>query len=151
MQRLALCVMAAVLLSTLAACQAPVPTRGPLPIAATAAQAPTRAAFATISVDDLRAMAPATRPRLIDVREPGEFVAGHVPGAVNVPLATVSAWSASQSPEAPLLVICRSGRRSAMASQTLVDKGFTRITNVDGGTAAWIQQGYPVETGARHH
>jgi rhodanese-related sulfurtransferase len=34
-----------------------------------------------------------------------------------------------------------------MASQTLVDKGFTRVTNVAGGTAAWIQQGYPVETG----
>jgi rhodanese-related sulfurtransferase len=141
--------MAAMLLSSLAACQAPMPMRAPVTGLTSAAKAPTRAPFATISVQDLHAIPAATRAKLIDVREPDEYTGGHVPGAVNVPLATVATWANSQAKDVPLLVICHSGRRSAMASQTLVDKGFSRITNVAGGTAAWIQQGYPVDTRSR--
>jgi rhodanese-related sulfurtransferase len=83
-------------------------------------------------------------PAVIDVREPDEFASGHVPGAVNVPLGTVPTWAASQPKDAAYLLICQSGRRSAHASSYLVEQGFTRVTNVEGGTAEWISQGLPV-------
>jgi rhodanese-related sulfurtransferase len=138
------------LLSGLAGCHALMPARSAEPVVTAAAKASTGATFASISVDDLRAMPAAQRPRLIDVREPDEYATGHVSGAINVPLATVAAWADQLAKEEPLLLICRTGRRSATASQTLVDKGFSRITTVVGGTAAWIQQGFPVVTGAQH-
>lgn len=83
-------------------------------------------------------------PAVIDVREPDEFAAGHVPGAVNVPLGTVPTWAETQAKDVPYVVICHSGRRSAKASAYLAEHGFTQVTNVDGGTAAWIGQGLPV-------
>lgn len=84
-------------------------------------------------------------PALIDVREPDEFASGHVPGAVNVPLATVGDWALKQSKDKAVVVICRSGKRSLNASQVLLDQGFQSVTNVEGGTMAWIQKGLPVE------
>lgn len=89
-------------------------------------------------------MATPERPIVLDVREPEEFAAGHVPGAVNVPLGTVAGWAATQPKDVPYVVICQTGRRSAKASQTLVDHGFTNVTNVEGGTSAWRQHGFPV-------
>lgn len=98
------------------------------------------------SVAEARAqLQDATPPRLIDVREPHEFAAGHAPGAVNVPLGDVARWAETQPKDQPTLLICQSGRRSLRASQTLQTLGFTAITNVEGGTAAWISQGFPVE------
>ncbi|MBC7541851.1 MAG: rhodanese-like domain-containing protein, partial [Candidatus Sericytochromatia bacterium] len=126
------------------------PLRAPIGAsAASAIKPPLRANFATVTVDDLRAMPVAGCPRLIDVRETDEYAAGHVAGAVNVPLATVAAWAGRQAKPEPLLVICQSGRRSTMACQTLVDQGFERITNVAGDTGTWFQHAYPVATGAR--
>ena len=118
----------------------------PMPVAAANTH---RVAFATVTVDELHAMPMVTRAKLIDVREPDEFAAGHVPGATNVPLATVATWADKQVKDAPLLVICHSGRRSTIACQTLADKAFTRITNVEGGTGAWIAKGYPLDTAKR--
>jgi rhodanese-related sulfurtransferase len=74
---------------------------------------------------------------IIDVREPSEFARdGHIPGAALVPLATLEQV---QLPEwhAPILVVCRSGRRSALACQRLTALGFTRVDNLDGGVSAW--------------
>lgn len=104
------------------------------------------AGYASVPIETARqALAAASPSVLVDVREPDEFAAGRVPGAVNVPLATVAAWAQSQPKDRPYLIICRSGRRSLSASQTLVDAGFTRVTNVEGGTLAWEQQGLPLE------
>ncbi len=98
------------------------------------------------SVAEARAqLQDATPPRLIDVREPHEFAAGHAPGAVNVPLGDVARWAETQPKDQPTLLICQSGRRSLRAGQTLQTLGFSAITNVEGGTAAWISQGFPVE------
>lgn len=84
-------------------------------------------------------------PMLLDVREPSEFAEGHVPGAVNVPLSTVGDWAQKQPKDKPLLVICRSGKRSLSASQVLVEQGFSSVTNIEGGTMGWIQKGLPIE------
>lgn len=76
--------------------------------------------------------------RRIDVREPEEFTGpqGHLVGAELVPLETLEATAASWPREQPLLLICRSGNRSAQAAQMLASQGFTRLYNLDGGMLA---------------
>lgn len=76
--------------------------------------------------------------RRIDVREPDEYTGplGHLPGAELVPLATLETASASWPREAPLLLICRSGGRSAIAAQSLARHGFKHLYNLAGGMLA---------------
>ncbi|WP_390409295.1 rhodanese-like domain-containing protein [Lacticaseibacillus jixiensis] len=71
---------------------------------------------------------------IIDVREPDEFAAGHIPGATNVPLSEIT----SRLKEIPndAYVVCQSGARSAMATQYLASQGI-RVINVTGGMLAW--------------
>jgi rhodanese-related sulfurtransferase len=65
---------------------------------------------------------------VVDVRTKAEFDAGHVPGALNVPFDEISARAAELGPpSAPVLLYCRTGRRTAIATQALRAKGFTRI------------------------
>lgn len=87
------------------------------------------------------------RPRVIDVREPAEFTGelGHIPGAELVPLATVESAAKDWPRDAPLVVACRSGARSAKAAATLVGMGFTKVTNLEGGTQGYGAAGLPVE------
>ena len=84
---------------------------------------------------------------LIDVREPEEFAAGHVPGAVNLPMSTIGDHLDDLPAEA-FDVICKSGGRSARVTEALSARGYD-ATNVEGGTDGWIAAGYPVEHPAR--
>jgi rhodanese-related sulfurtransferase len=77
---------------------------------------------------------------LIDVRQPNEYEAGHVPGAVLVPLAAVPDTLEAFSSDAPTYVICKTGSRSYRACEFLEDQGLETI-NVEGGTMAWIISG----------
>ena len=97
------------------------------------------------SVDELESALQAGA-QLVDVREPDEYGAGHVPGAVLVPLATVADSLASFSADAPTYVICKTGARSYRACEFLADQGFEGI-NVEGGTMAWIISGRGTVTG----
>ena len=82
---------------------------------------------------------------VLDVRTPEEYVEGHVPGAVLLPLQELQErWQ--EVPEGDVLVICKSGARSATAVRALNGAGRT-TTNVAGGTMAGIDAGHPVETG----
>ena len=82
---------------------------------------------------------------LVDVREPLEFAAGHAPGAASLPL---GALTADQIPTGvDVMVICRSGRRSADAARRLAAQGRPSL-DVDGGMQAWHEAGLPVRTGA---
>jgi rhodanese-related sulfurtransferase len=76
--------------------------------------------------------------RRIDVREPDEYSGplGHLPRAELVPLGTLEAASASWPREEPLLLICRSGGRSAMAAKALARRGFRHLYNLVGGMLA---------------
>ncbi|WP_224242808.1 rhodanese-like domain-containing protein [Hyalangium gracile] len=76
--------------------------------------------------------------RRIDVREPDEYTGplGHLPEAELVPLGTLEAASASWPREQPLLLICRSGGRSAKAARALAQRGFTHLYNLAGGMLA---------------
>jgi len=80
---------------------------------------------------------------LIDVREADEFAAGHVPGAVNLPMSTLGDHL-DALPEGPFDVICQVGLRSARVVQALEARGFD-ATNVEGGTSEWAAASYPIE------
>lgn len=100
-----------------------------------------------VSVDDLEQLM-ADGAFVVDVREPDEYSAGHVPGAVNVPLGDVGLrLPECLSPSGVTYMICRSGARSARACEVLIDAGH-RAVNVAGGTLAWTSSGRSVVEGA---
>lgn len=74
----------------------------------------------------------------VDVREPDEYAAGHIPGAILLPLGQVGARAAAVLPDknAHLLVYCRTGRRSDAAGRQLLAMGYTRVQNL-GGVLSW--------------
>ena len=76
---------------------------------------------------------------LIDIREADEFEKGHPVGALNYPLSTFFEDDRDDELRAkgPLLLICNTGNRSSMASEWLLEEGFTDIANVEGGVVAW--------------
>lgn len=87
----------------------------------------------------------------VDVRQPDEYAAGHVPGAVNIPLSQLGTRAESlhaDSKGAPVYVICASGNRSKAGAALLV-KGGLDARSVAGGTAGWAKAGHPVVSGQR--
>ena len=98
-----------------------------------------------IDVDEL-ARRHAEGAYVLDVRRPDEYEEAHVPGAVLVPLDQLPDRQGELPKDRPLLVICRSGARSAAAVQALTAAGYD-ATNVAGGTLAWIEAGNPVAEG----
>ncbi len=87
-------------------------------------------------------------PFLLDVREPWEFAGRHAEGAVLVPLGSLpsSLDRVAAGREDEVLVICKSGGRSAQAAEFLIAKGWRRVFSVDGGTERWAAEGLPVSS-----
>lgn len=84
---------------------------------------------------------------LVDVRERGEWRAGHAPRAVHVPLAQVGARLTEidrRRGSRAVAFICRSGRRSAEASRIAVKGGLPEVVNVAGGMGAWSTADLPL-------
>jgi hydroxyacylglutathione hydrolase len=79
--------------------------------------------------------------RVVDVRRPGEWQAGHIASAVNVPLNTLEQHAAELPRDEPVAVLCAGGFRSSIATSILEQQGFTKVTNVVGGMAAWTGSG----------
>ncbi|MFO0950455.1 MAG: rhodanese-like domain-containing protein [Isosphaeraceae bacterium] len=90
---------------------------------------------------------------LIDVRTPGEYGSAHIPQARSVPVDTLdpaAVMAGRARPEEPLYVVCQSGGRSRKACAAFTAAGFGgSVVNVEGGTQAWRQAGFPLTTGAR--
>lgn len=82
---------------------------------------------------------------VVDVREPWEYEAGHVPGAVSIPQADLALRLSRIPRDRDVLVVCASGRRSLRATQFLKGLGYERVMNIDGGTTAWREAGFPVD------
>jgi len=90
---------------------------------------------------------------LVDVREPGEWAAGRIPGATHVPrgLLEVSADPTSPvhkrelDPHQRVILYCATGGRSALGADTLQNMGYTNVAHLDGGFKAWSAAGRPVE------
>ncbi len=96
-----------------------------------------------ISIDEAAAAA-RDGATVIDVREPVEYSAGHIPGAVSFPMGRLSSRLGEIDRERPVCVVCASGNRSSVMTDLLVAAGFDAV-NVIGGTGAWIRAGRPIE------
>jgi len=88
----------------------------------------------------------AEAPLVIDVREPEEYAAGHVPGARLVPMGAISGQLDELPADVPVYVICASGNRSLSVAQQLAKHGID-AWSVAGGTGAWAEAGRPIVTG----
>ena len=91
----------------------------------------------TVTVDELADRLGQGKLVLIDVREPYEFAAGHVKGAINVPLGRLADELSKFDPHAETFVICQSGHRSTAAVRQLNRAGFEHAYSVKRGTSAW--------------
>jgi rhodanese-related sulfurtransferase len=83
---------------------------------------------------------------VVDVREPGEYLAGHVPGARLIPLVDVVARGGELPADRPVYVICASGNRSKSAADWMLACGIDAYS-VAGGTSGWARRGGPLVTG----
>lgn len=90
----------------------------------------------------------ADTPLVIDVREPQEYAAGHIPGARLLPMGAIPARLDELPTDAPVYVICASGNRSLSVADQLAERGID-AWSVAGGTGAWTESGRPIVTGTQ--
>ena len=113
-----------------------------------------------VSVHDLFDAMKNHKTILIDVREPEEFQASAIDHTVNYPRGVLemrihqhplashhydTVQALEHLKDQPIYLICGTGGRSALATDTLQNMGFTQVKSVQGGYQAWVEQGYPVE------
>ena len=84
---------------------------------------------------------------MLDVREPDEWAAGHIPGATLIPLGELAARTSEVPHDQQIVVVCRSGNRSAQGRDILLEAGFPAVTSLTGGMTDWSAAGLPMETG----
>jgi len=82
--------------------------------------------------------------QIVDVRETEELVDGMIPGARHIPLGMIPDSHAALDSTRPVIVVCRSGRRSATAAENLVAAGFDAHT-MTGGMLEWAAEGLPMD------
>ena len=100
-----------------------------------------------VSVAQLKEQIVDSELQIVDVRRPAEYGDGHVPRALNAPLASLdkSLGPLPLRKDKLTAVICAGGYRSSAAASLLQKQGFSKLLNVAGGTGAWVNAGYPVE------
>jgi rhodanese-related sulfurtransferase len=81
---------------------------------------------------------------LLDVRELDEWNAGHVPGAVHIPMRELGSRQSELPSDRTILCVCRSGSRSSMVTRALAEAGY-RVENLDGGLQRWEAYGLDLE------
>jgi len=88
--------------------------------------------------------------QIVDVRESSEFngALGHVPGAMLMPLGSLTQRAGELAKDRPIVTVCRSGARSAQATVLLGKAGFTQVANLSGGMLRWRAQRLGVEGGS---
>jgi len=94
----------------------------------------------TIEAASLRTMLDVYGIQIVDVRSAAEFASGHIPGAVNIPMAQVESRM-EDLPSGPLVLTCESGKRAEIVAGWLAGREATLLA---GGTRAWRNAGYPL-------
>ena len=94
-----------------------------------------------VDVPDVAAIV--DRLLVVDVRSDAESELGTIPGALHVPLRQLLIACERWPRHRELLIVCRSGGRSARAADLLSRRGFTRVLNLRGGMLAWSRAGLP--------
>ncbi|HPC06909.1 MAG TPA: rhodanese-like domain-containing protein [Anaerolineaceae bacterium] len=83
----------------------------------------------------------------LDVREPSEWEEAHIPYATLIPLGELNSRLSEIPKDKNIVVVCRSGNRSAVGRDLLINSGFTNVTSMAGGMNTWQAKGFPVVTG----
>ncbi len=141
----ALWLLVAVLAFGLVACAAIQPTK---PMTATDFVNQAKKHITEITVAEAKAKIESGQPVVVlDVREPKEYKRGHLPKAVNLPRGLLEFKVTKVIPDknAYVIVYCKSGGRSALATLTLKRMGYKNAVSMAGGWKAWVKAGYPVE------
>jgi sulfur dioxygenase len=83
---------------------------------------------------------------ILDVRSPEELVGpdGHISGSLNIPLPELEQRRQAIPSGKPVVVVCHSGSRSALATQQLLKQGLSEVANLRGGLSRWSDEGYPL-------
>jgi rhodanese-related sulfurtransferase len=84
---------------------------------------------------------------ILDVREQSEWVQFHIPGATLVPLGSLPQEFAKVPKDKTIVVVCRTGNRSAQGRGILQKAGYQNVTSMAGGVTEWQAKGLPIETG----
>lgn len=116
---------------------------GPEAVTAWAAAGGTLGTITSIGVGDLAARP--DRPLVLDVRAESEWAAGHLPGAMHIPLPDLEARIAEVPADQEIVLQCQGGGRSAIAASLLKARGHARVANLAGGFSAWVAAGLDVE------
>ena len=87
-------------------------------------------------------------PFVIDVRQPSEYEAGHVPGSLHIGAGDLPETLDRLPRDRPIATICASGYRSSVAASMLRAAGFEHVAVVAGGVPDWAERGYPIDYGA---
>ncbi|MEY2666702.1 MAG: hypothetical protein RLZZ384_873 [Pseudomonadota bacterium] len=97
------------------------------------------AAIESVSPIEAAAMQNERHAVIVDVRETDEWNAGHIAGAIHIPLSDVKnrVTELEKYKDSPVITQCRSGARSAKAAEVLKNAGFSAVYNLDGGINAW--------------
>lgn len=98
-----------------------------------------------VIVDPKRAESLRDEALLLDVREQAEWDAGHIDGALHVPMGDLATRRDELPTDQLIVCVCRSGQRSAVVTNALVNAGY-EAENLDGGMYAWVEAGLPVVT-----
>ena len=101
--------------------------------------------FSRLNTQEAKEMLETGDVQLIDVREPHEYNAGHLPGARLVPLNTIPTRAVDFDDAKPILFVCGVGQRSALAAEYAAAAGKKNLFNIDGGTEGWVRSGHPIE------
>ena len=84
---------------------------------------------------------------ILDVRQPEEWNEFHVPDSTLIPLPELASRVDELPKDQEIVIVCRSGNRSAQGRDILLDAGFTQVTSMAGGLTQWRAAGYPTVAG----
>ncbi len=84
---------------------------------------------------------------ILDVRQPEEYTSGHIPGATLIPISQLEKRANELPRDKEIIVVCRSGGRSAMGRDILKKAGFTKVSSMAQGMNAWKAADYPTVQG----
>lgn len=89
--------------------------------------------------------------QVIDVREPAEYAAGHLPESRNIPAGQLEerVGELEKLKDQPLIVLCQTGARATGACTRLTKLGFSKVHSLDGGIESWVQAGLPIKKGTK--
>ncbi len=106
-----------------------------------------KASFKNVSIDKLEVLVNGNNVKLIDVRRPSEFNNGHIENAINFDYYDVSFNENFDDLDKsdPIILYCKSGRRSSKSAIKLVKKGFKHVYNLEGGFENWIFKGKAIQ------